>query len=87
MSAIGRRSVASFGEGRTWSHAPARIEVNHAGSLLRWCRDRVFRFDVGFHKSRRAALRRADVEYAIAGVTAVFLFIYLMYALLRPERF
>jgi K+-transporting ATPase KdpF subunit len=27
------------------------------------------------------------MEYAIAGVTALFLFIYLMYALLRPERF
>ncbi|PYJ70702.1 MAG: K(+)-transporting ATPase subunit F [Verrucomicrobia bacterium] len=27
------------------------------------------------------------MEYAIAGITAVFLFIYLMYALLRPERF
>jgi len=27
------------------------------------------------------------MEYAIAGVTAIFLFIYLMYALLRPEKF
>jgi len=27
------------------------------------------------------------MEYAIAGITAVLLFIYLMYALLRPERF
>jgi len=27
------------------------------------------------------------MEYAIAGLTAVLLFIYLMYALLRPERF
>ena len=26
------------------------------------------------------------MEYAIAGITAVFLFVYLMYALLRPER-
>ncbi|PYR98484.1 MAG: K(+)-transporting ATPase subunit F [Acidobacteria bacterium] len=27
------------------------------------------------------------VEYVISGITAIFLFIYLMYALLRPERF
>jgi len=27
------------------------------------------------------------MEYAIAGIVAVFLFAYLMYALLRPERF
>jgi len=27
------------------------------------------------------------MEYAIAGVVAVFLFVYLMYALIRPERF
>jgi len=27
------------------------------------------------------------MEYAIAGVVTVFLFVYLIYALLRPERF
>jgi K+-transporting ATPase KdpF subunit len=27
------------------------------------------------------------MEYAIAGIVAAFLFVYLMYALLRPERF
>ncbi|MGA2607278.1 MAG: K(+)-transporting ATPase subunit F [Terriglobia bacterium] len=27
------------------------------------------------------------MEYAIAGIVAVFLFVYLMYALLRPEKF
>jgi len=27
------------------------------------------------------------MEYAIAGVVAAFLFVYLMYALIRPERF
>jgi len=27
------------------------------------------------------------MEYAIAGVVAVFLLVYLFYALLRPERF
>ena len=28
-----------------------------------------------------------EMEYAIAGITVIFLFVYLMYALLRPERF
>jgi len=27
------------------------------------------------------------VDYIIAGITALFLFAYLIYALLRPERF
>jgi len=27
------------------------------------------------------------MEYLIAGITAVFLFVYLLYALIRPERF
>jgi len=27
------------------------------------------------------------MDYIIAGVTALFLFVYLVYALLRPERF
>ncbi|HYR84595.1 MAG TPA: K(+)-transporting ATPase subunit F [Terriglobia bacterium] len=27
------------------------------------------------------------MEYVIGGIAAVFLFVYLMYALLRPERF
>jgi len=27
------------------------------------------------------------VDYVIAGITALFLFAYLLYALLRPERF
>jgi K+-transporting ATPase KdpF subunit len=30
---------------------------------------------------------RLSVGYVIAGIVAVFLFIYLLYALLRPERF
>jgi K+-transporting ATPase KdpF subunit len=27
------------------------------------------------------------MEYVIAGIVAAFLFVYLMYALLRPEKF
>jgi K+-transporting ATPase KdpF subunit len=66
---------------------PSIDEVNHVGSLLRRCRDCVLYSDVGLHESLRTALRRIEMEYAIAGVTTIFLFIYLMYALLRPERF
>jgi K+-transporting ATPase KdpF subunit len=42
---------------------------------------------VGLHESRGEALRRTEMEYTIAGITAILLFIYLMYALLRPEKF
>ncbi|PYV37129.1 MAG: K(+)-transporting ATPase subunit F [Acidobacteria bacterium] len=31
--------------------------------------------------------RRRTVDYIIAGIAALALFIYLVYALLRPERF
>jgi K+-transporting ATPase KdpF subunit len=41
---------------------------------------------VGLYQSSGAAIGGL-MEYAIAGITAVLLFIYLMYALLRPERF
>jgi len=41
---------------------------------------------VGLHQGRRAPLGAA-MEYAISGIAAVLLFFYLMYALLRPERF
>ena len=40
----------------------------------------------GFTKAAERLLED-QMEYAIAGITAVLLFIYLMYALLRPERF
>jgi K+-transporting ATPase KdpF subunit len=32
-------------------------------------------------------MRRDDVDYIIAGIAALFLLGYLVYALLRPERF
>jgi K+-transporting ATPase KdpF subunit len=68
--------------------------VNHVGSVLCGCRDHFLRPDVGLYESGAApigvgpTLRNGEfMEYAIAGITAVLLFIYLMYALLRPERF
>jgi len=35
----------------------------------------------------RAALGGLIVDYIIAGITAVLLFVYLVYALLKPEKF
>jgi K+-transporting ATPase KdpF subunit len=47
---------------------------------------------LGLHKGLRQALgearlRRITMDYVIAGVASVGLFIYLVYALLRPEKF
>jgi K+-transporting ATPase KdpF subunit len=35
----------------------------------------------------RSPVTGADMDYLLAGITAVLLFGYLIYALLRPERF
>jgi K+-transporting ATPase KdpF subunit len=35
----------------------------------------------------RKALRGSGMDYIIAGIAAVLLFIYLIYALLKPEKF
>ena len=67
--------------------AAARREVNHAGHLLHRHCHRFLGPDVGLHEGGGAPVGRIYMEYAIAGITAVLLFIYLMYALLRPERF
>jgi K+-transporting ATPase KdpF subunit len=32
-------------------------------------------------------LRRIEMDYIIAGITSLGLFVYLLYALLKPERF
>jgi K+-transporting ATPase KdpF subunit len=39
-----------------------------------------------FRKGLRSPLR-THMDYAIAGIATVFLFAYLIYALLRPEKF
>ena len=41
----------------------------------------------GLSPGRRNAFKEDRMEYLIAGITAVFLFVYLLYALIRPERF
>jgi K+-transporting ATPase KdpF subunit len=46
----------------------------------------VFAALLGLHKGLRQALGET-MDYIIAGIASVALFIYLIYALLRPERF
>jgi len=41
---------------------------------------------LGFHAGLREALGGL-MEYAIAGIITVLLLVYLVYALLRPEKF
>jgi K+-transporting ATPase KdpF subunit len=41
---------------------------------------------LGLHQGLRQAVG-GTMDYIIAGITAVFLFVYLVYALLRPEKF
>jgi K+-transporting ATPase KdpF subunit len=41
---------------------------------------------VGLHEGLRKALRD-PMDYALGGIVAVFLFGYLIYALLKPEKF
>jgi len=42
---------------------------------------------LGIYKGLRQAVGRITMDYIIAGITAVLLFVYLVYALLRPEKF
>jgi K+-transporting ATPase KdpF subunit len=42
---------------------------------------------LGLHQGLRQAVSKLIMEYLIAGITSLFLFLYLIYALLRPERF
>jgi K+-transporting ATPase KdpF subunit len=42
---------------------------------------------LGLCESLRQAVRRNAMDYFIAGLASVGLFVYLIYALLKPERF
>ncbi len=42
---------------------------------------------LGLYEGLRPALRRSNMDYVIAGIASLGLFIYLIYALLRPEKF
>jgi K+-transporting ATPase KdpF subunit len=47
----------------------------------------VFADVLGLHKGLRQALGENVMDYMIAGIAALGLFVYLVYALLRPEKF
>jgi K+-transporting ATPase KdpF subunit len=42
---------------------------------------------LGLHEGLRQALGEERMDYIIAGIASVGIFLYLVYALLRPERF
>jgi K+-transporting ATPase KdpF subunit len=42
---------------------------------------------LGLREGLRQALSGAAMDYLIAGLASIVLFIYLIYALLKPERF
>jgi K+-transporting ATPase KdpF subunit len=42
---------------------------------------------LGFCKGLRQAVRRNVMDYLITGLASAGLFVYLLYALLKPERF
>ena len=44
-------------------------------------------FILGLHQGLRQAVRRKQMDYIIAGIASLGLFVYLVYALLRPEKF
>jgi K+-transporting ATPase KdpF subunit len=67
-----------------WSiKAEERHAIRHCLFRLRAF---VLRGCLGFHQSLRPPLGGL-MDFAIAGIAAVLLFAYLLYALLRPERF
>jgi K+-transporting ATPase KdpF subunit len=44
-------------------------------------------FVLGLYAGMRSALRKGFMDYVIAGIASVGLFVYLIYALLKPEKF
>ena len=42
---------------------------------------------LGIHEGLRQAIGDREMDYVIAGVASLGLFVYLIYALLRPEKF
>jgi K+-transporting ATPase KdpF subunit len=59
----------------------------NAGSFLSRDRQRGRAAFLGLRKSLRQTVRKTTMDYMIAGLAAVGLFVYLIYALLKPERF
>ncbi len=86
-SVLGARAVVIAGEKRLASPTGYRKGNHDAGPVLRnHCRG-LLRVDVGLYQGLRPALTEESMDYIIAGIVTVLLFGYLIYALLRPERF
>ena len=58
-----------------------------AGSFLSRNGQRGHADFLGLRKSLRQVVRRTTMDFLIAGLASVGLFVYLIYALLKPERF
>ena len=63
------------------------MEYANAGLVLCGYRLRISARLLGFYQGLRQALGDCFMDYAIAGVASLGLFLYLIYALLRPEKF
>jgi K+-transporting ATPase KdpF subunit len=63
--------------------------VHHARPVLHRHYDHIFRGCSRLYAGLQSALRRTTVnwDYLITGAVSFFLLIYLLYALLKPERF
>ncbi len=61
--------------------------IDDAGFVLRRSRDYFLRPVLVPDAGLRKALRSFDMDYVIAGIASIFLFGYLIYALLKPEKF
>lgn len=59
---------------------------DHAGFVLCSNSHRILHPALGLYESLGTALG-GSMEYAIAGIITAVLFVYLVYALLRPEKF
>jgi len=42
---------------------------------------------LGLYQSLRQAIEEKIMDYVVAGIASIGIFIYLVYALLRPEKF
>ena len=62
------------------------LRGDHVGFTLRCVCNRIFRFALGLYESFGAALGGVNGIRYRRDLTA-FLFVYLVYALLRPEKF
>ena len=78
---------AQIAAGRSRSDFDSNGVNENARPILYRHRLRISVHLLALHKSLRQALGERFMDYVVAGVASLCLFIYLIYALLRPERF